>query len=88
VYVYDVFIAILAGDALYLKADEQTRDQFKAAGGQRFEYLRQGRSQGAAYWTAPPDAMESAAAMLPWGRFALDAALRARGRQQSRRVKR
>ena len=87
-YVDDVFIAIVAGDALYLKTDEQTRDQFEAAGGQQFEYPRQGRSQGAAYWTAPAAAMESAAAMLPWGRLALDAALRARGRPRSRRVKR
>jgi DNA transformation protein and related proteins len=83
-YVDGVFIAIVAGDTLSMKVDEQTRDRFAAAGGRQFEYLRQGRSQHAAYWAAPAEAMESAAAMLPWGRLALDAALRARGRQRRR----
>jgi DNA transformation protein and related proteins len=78
-YVDDVFVAIVAGDALYLKADEQTRHRFEAAGGRRFEYTRQGRQQSLAFWTAPAEAMDSPALMRPWVQLALDAALRARG---------
>ena len=85
VYADGVFIAIVAGDALYLKADEQSRAHFEAAGGRRFEYMRQGRPQGAAFWTAPAEAMESAAAMQPWGRLALAAALRAASGGRRRR---
>ena len=77
-YVDDIFVAIVAGDALYLKVDEQTRPRFEAAGGRRFEYTRQGQQQGAGFWTVPPEAMDSPALMQPWARLALDAGLRAR----------
>ncbi|TFZ02766.1 TfoX family protein [Ramlibacter henchirensis] len=84
-YVDDVFVAIIAGDALYLKADEQTRPRFEAAGGHRFEYRRQGKLQGLAFWTAPAEAMDSPALMRPWVQLALDAALRARWDRRRRR---
>ena len=78
VYVDDAFIAIVSGDTLYLKADEETRPRFEAAGAKRFEYTRQGQQRGAGFWTVPPDAMDSPAGMQPWARLALQAALRAR----------
>jgi len=37
------------------------------------------------YWTAPEEALESAASMLPWARSALECALRARKLQKTRR---
>jgi len=77
-YVDDVFVAIIAGDSLYLKADAKTRPRFEAAGGQRFEYTRQGQQRGVGYWSVPAEAMDSPAVMLPWARLAMDAALRAR----------
>ena len=86
VYVGDVFVAIIVQDVLYLKADEQTRPQFEAAGGRRFEYTRQGRQQGAGFWTVPPDAMDSPARMQPWARLAQAAAVRARVAAPQRRT--
>ncbi len=77
-YVDDVFVAIIAGDSLYLKVDAQTQAQFEAAGGRRFEYTRQGRQQGTGYWSPPPEALDSPDRMRSWARLALDAALRAR----------
>lgn len=77
-YVDDIFIAIVVGDSLYLKADQQTRGTFEAAGGRRFEYLRAGKKQGAEFWTAPADALDSPALMGPWVQLALRAALGAR----------
>jgi len=77
-YVDDVFVAIIVGDALYLKADEQSRPRFEAAGGRRFEYTRQGKQQSLAFWTVPAEAMDSPALMRPWVQLAFDAALRAR----------
>ena len=77
-YIDDAFVAIVVDDALYLKADEETRGRFEAAGGRRFVYTRDGKQQGMGYWTVPPDAMDSPALMQPWARLALDAALRAR----------
>jgi len=85
-YVDDVFVAIVVGDALYLKTDEQSLPRFQVAGGRRFEYMRQGKQQGLAFWTVPAEAMDSPVLMQPWVRLALDAALRARaGHPPSRR---
>lgn len=84
-YVDDAFVAIIEKEVLYLKADDETRPQFEAAGGRRFEYTRQGQPQGAGFWTVPPGAMDSPAAMQPWARLALDAARRAKAIPKRRR---
>lgn len=77
-YVDDQFIALIAGETLYLKADDETRERFRAAGCVPFDYAtRDGRRIVMAYWSAPQDAMESPALMLPWARLAMTSALRA-----------
>lgn len=77
-YVDEVFVGLIAGETLYLKADAQTQPRFEAAGCTRFEYTARGRTQAAGFWTVPPEAMDSPRLMQPWVRLALDAALRAR----------
>jgi DNA transformation protein and related proteins len=77
-YVDDLFVAIIAGDRLYLKADAASAPKFEAAGGQRFVYASQGQSAALNYWTVPDEAMESPDAMRPWVRLAMQAALSAR----------
>lgn len=72
-----VFMALIAFDRLFLKADALTRPQFAAAGCEPFVYAGQGKPVTMSYWTVPPQAMESPADMQPWARLALDAALRA-----------
>lgn len=77
-YVDDVFIGLLAGERLYLKADAQSRARFEAAGCEPFTYEAKGKVTVLGFWSAPADAMESPALMLPWARLALQAALAAR----------
>ena len=84
-YIDDIFVAIAVGDTLYLKGDEETRLKFEAAGARQFEYERKGEMQAAAYWSAPPEAMDSPKLMRPWAQIALDAARRAVKRKPSRR---
>jgi DNA transformation protein len=72
-----VFIALVAFDRLYLKADAQSRPQFVAAGCEPFVYSARSKAVTLGYWTAPPQAMDSPEQMRPWARLALDAALRA-----------
>lgn len=74
-YVDDLFVAIVAGEQLFLKTTETTAPRFQAAGGRPFTYLRQGREATLGFWTVPAEAMESAALMAPWARLALQAAL-------------
>ncbi len=66
------------GELLWLKANADTRPRFEAAGCQRFTYLAKGQPRSLDYYSAPEDAMESPAAMAPWARLAMQAALAAR----------
>ena len=77
-YLDDLFIAIVADEQLYLKADASTRETFAAAGCQPFTYVASGKTMRMNYWSVPAEAMESAAQMQPWARLALAAALGAR----------
>jgi DNA transformation protein and related proteins len=79
------------GDKLWLKANNDTRAQFLASGGQQFMYPAKGpkgvQLKGMNYFTAPDEAMESPALMLPWARLALQAALVAHNAKPPRKVK-
>ena len=75
-YIDDVFLALVFGDELYLKADSATRDRFAEAGCRPFTYDANGRTMSINYWTAPEEAMESPALMQPWARLAFEAGLR------------
>ena len=86
-YVDECFVAIVADEVLYLKADAQSAPVFAAAGSAPFTYTARGKTLTMSYWRVPPDAMESTSAMRPWGRLAVEAATRAamsRGRKSSR----
>lgn len=70
------------GEKLWLKADEETRAQWLAAGCARFTYTstKNGvtRDLGMNYYSAPEEAMDSPDAMRPWARLALGCALHAK----------
>jgi len=84
-YVDDVFVAIVAGETLYLKADEQTRQRFADAGSAPFEYTARGKLHATSYWSVPAEAMDSPEAMAPWARLAIEAAMRAAGGKRRKR---
>ena len=78
IYVDGLFLALIAGDTLFLKTDETSRRAFEAAGSQPFAFeTARGTRAVLGYWRAPDEAMESAAAMLPWARLARASALQA-----------
>ena len=77
-YVAGHFLALVAGDVLYLKTDVATRSAFEAAGCRPFEFTPAGGKRVVmGYWTVPDEAMEAPEAMQPWARLAMDSALRA-----------
>jgi DNA transformation protein and related proteins len=70
--------AIIAFDQLWLKADDQSRAEFVAAGCPIFTYAwTDGIARNLSYYNPPSEAMESGTAMRPWAALAWDAALRA-----------
>lgn len=64
-YVGDLFVGLIACDRLYLKADAGSADQFAAAGSEPFVYAGNGKSVTMGYWSAPDQALDSPALMLP-----------------------
>ena len=85
----DLTVAIVAnlgdGEALWLKADEDSSARYEQAGGRRFTYDMGGVPKSMGYYTVPDEAMESPAQMAPWARLALESALRARQAQAPKR---
>ena len=78
IYVGEHFIALVANDVLFLKADALARPAFVAAGCHPFSFATQGGQRSVlGYWSAPDEAMESPAQMRPWAVLALESALRA-----------
>lgn len=86
-YVDDLFIGIVAEEQLYLKTDAMTRPHFEAAGCRPFVYSKATQAVAMSYWSAPEEATESPAAMLPWARLAQAAALRARAARPAKPTK-
>lgn len=69
---------IIAFDALWLKADDESLRTFLDAGCRIFTYVwNDGVARTMGYYTVPEEAMESAALMRPWAMLAWGAALRA-----------
>jgi DNA transformation protein and related proteins len=85
-YVDGLFIALIAHEQLYLKVDDITRAQFETAGCQPFVFETKDKPIQMNYYQPPADTMESPALMLPWARWALEAALRARLSQTTRKT--
>lgn len=78
VYCDGLFIAILSGEMLYFKADENSRAEFERASCAPFTYLRGGKTATLSFYAAPADALESPGLILPWARLAMSAALRSK----------
>jgi DNA transformation protein len=84
-YVDELFIAILAGERVFLKVDDASRAAFVAAGCQPFTYAtKQGETGVLSYFSAPDEAIDSPMLMQPWARLALAAALRVRAATASK----
>jgi DNA transformation protein len=75
-YCRGVMFGLLDDDELFLKTDDACRAAFQEAGCRRWVYPGRGGSMETGYFRPPDDAHEDAERMLPWGRLALEAALR------------
>jgi len=85
-YVDGLCMAMIIQDALYLKVDDDSRPLFERSGCKPFTYqTRTGERHALGYFTAPEEAMESPAQMLPWGRRALAAAVAARAKAPAKK---
>jgi DNA transformation protein len=87
-YIDGLCMALIIQDTLYLKVDDTNRAQFERAGCRPFTYAgKNDEVHAMSYWTAPEEAMESPAEMLPWARRGLAAAVTARAKAPPARKK-
>ena len=87
-YIDGLCMALIIQDTLYLKVDDANRAQFERAGCRPFTYAgKNDEVHVMSYWTAPEEAMESPAEMLPWARRGLAAAVAARAKAPPARKK-
>ncbi|MCB1969262.1 MAG: TfoX/Sxy family protein [Geminicoccaceae bacterium] len=88
IFVEDRMFALIAHEQLYLKVDDQTRDQFEEAGCEPFAYAtKNGQTRIPSYMTAPDEALDDAEAMHPWAELAIAAAMRAKATARKPRRK-
>ncbi|MFN3625218.1 MAG: TfoX/Sxy family protein [Hyphomicrobium sp.] len=80
-----VMFALLIDDALYLKADDETRGTFEAEGLAPFTYVRSGRKVALSYWRAPERLLDDREEMHGWASRALAAARQASADASRRR---
>jgi DNA transformation protein and related proteins len=80
-----VFFALIAGDTLYFKSDDENRAQFERSSPGPFVFEKKGERIVTHYYAAPEDAFEDPQVMARWARLGYAAALRAARRPRSRR---
>ena len=87
-YIDGLCMALIMGDMLYLKVDDAQRANFERANCKPFTYTAKDTEvHSLNYYTAPEEAMESPAEMVPWAQRALAAAVSARAKAPSARKK-
>jgi DNA transformation protein len=72
-YLGGIFFAILAGDTLFLKANDETRDDFIKAGLSVFAYTAQGEPLSLSFYAAPEQTLEESEQLESWVRKAVAA---------------
>jgi len=84
-----LMFALVAGDALYLKVDEEVRGVFEAEGLEPFSYATaKGRNTIMSFMRAPEACFDDPDEMAHWCRMAFAAALRATAGKPKRRRRR
>ena len=78
---YGIFLdalmfALISDETLYMKADKESANEFRARGLEAFSYYRQGKECSMSYFQAPEETLEHAEEMHTWANTAYAAATR------------
>ncbi|MCI0429551.1 MAG: TfoX/Sxy family protein [Rhodospirillales bacterium] len=88
VYLDGLIIGLIAFDSFYLKADDENRPDFEAAGSAPFSYdTKCGTNTITAYWEVPADVLEDSDALRAWALKSLAVSRRAGAKSSSKRKK-
>ncbi|HRD27926.1 MAG TPA: TfoX/Sxy family protein [Caulobacter sp.] len=71
--------ALVFGETLYLKVDDENRAAFEAEGAGPFVYaMKDGRKASLGYWSLPERALDDPDEAVRWARLGVEAAFRAK----------
>ena len=85
IYIDDIMFALVADDVLYLKTNQETLPEFEQRGLSPFQYERNDKSYNMSYCEAPEEFMEDPDAMRYWSNMAIEAALKNKHSNKTRK---
>jgi DNA transformation protein len=88
IYSGELFFALIAGDTLYLKVDDDSRPDYLRRGMPPFRPYPDRPQWEMGYYAVPADVLEDAEEMASWARKALRAAAAAPLKRKTRRARR
>jgi len=88
IYCNDLIFGIIVDDAVYLKADASTKNEFEALGMEPFSYEAKGNKKvSMSYYHIPEDYLEDPSELAIWAHKALDAAVRGTTKKKKKKKK-
>ena len=82
IFLERLMFGLIADSVLYLKADKDTENEFKAKGLEKFTYNKKGKEFKMSYYQAPDEVIEDGGEMRSWAAKAYSAALRAASKKR------
>ena len=86
IFLDDLMFALVAGERLYFRIDEESRERFAAAGAEPFVYEARGKTATMAYYEAPEGSLADGESLMPWAELGLAAARRNRRKKPKKRA--
>ena len=80
-----LMFALVSDNEIFLKADAETVERFRAAGSGVFTYSKKGKPATLSYWSVPDEALDDGEALRNWAELAFAAALRAEQAKKPRK---
>ncbi len=84
IFLDSLMFGLIANNTLYLKADQDTANDFINNGLEAFTYNKKGKQLRMNYYQAPEEALEDSEIMNTWANKAYSAALRTAAKKQKK----
>jgi len=84
IFIEELMFGLVADNTLYLKADNETVNEFRDKGLEQFTYNKNGKKSKMSYYQAPEEILEDKEEMNIWANKAYNVALRAASMKRSK----
>ena len=84
IYLEGLMFALVADSVLYLKSDEESKNEYKEKGLEAFTYNKKGKEYKMSYYQAPEEALEDFEEMSLWANKAYSVALNAAAKKRNK----